>query len=77
MKDLKNSIREAISFQEHDKILKDFALGEFIKKYPPSKSGTSIWFNGYEVIDENTIRINYQYGGGDMEMDSHWDVEIV
>ena len=72
---MQESIKAAIDFRQHDIILRKFALKEFLKKYPNSSSA-SVWFNGYDVIDENTIRILYQYGGGDMEMDGSWKVKI-
>ena len=72
---MQESIKAAIDFRQHDIILRKFALKEFLKKYP-NGSSASVWFNGYDVIDENTIRILYQYGGGDMEMDGSWKVKI-
>lgn len=75
MKNLNDSMKTALLFKEHESILYRFAMNEFRKKYPHGSSG-STWFNGYEVIDENTICINYQYGGGDMEMDGSFNVKI-
>jgi len=72
--DIKKSMKAMLNVHEDDVILYQFALEEFYKS-GKSKPGL-VWFNGYEVVDENTLRINYQYGGGDLEMDASFDIEI-
>ena len=74
--DIKNSMKAALDFKEHDSVLRTFAHQEFYKKYPNYNAGAAVWFNGYEVLDENTIEVKYQYGGGDMEMDGSFKVKI-
>lgn len=75
MEDIKKSMKEALEFEEHDKILENFARKKF-NEHHPDYARLPIWFNEYEVMDENTIRVWYQYGGGEMEMDGHFDVKI-
>jgi len=75
MDDIKKSMLVLLSIKEDDRILTKFAMGKFQEKYPISFTN-HIWYNGYEVIDENTIRVKYQYGGGDLEIDGHFDVKI-
>jgi len=75
MENIKKSMLAIIAVEEDDRILRNFAMNEFDKKYPINYTNP-VWFNGYEVIDENTIRVKYQYGGGGMELDGHFDVEL-
>ena len=75
MKNIKKSMLAIISVEEDDRILRNFAMKEFRKKYPIS-TVNPIWFNDYDVVDENTLRVKYQYGGGDMEMDGYFDVKL-
>lgn len=75
MKEIKKAMLAIMAVEYDDKLLRDFAMKEFNKKYP-QRITNPIWFNGYEVIDENIIRVKYQYGGSDMELDGHFDVEI-
>jgi hypothetical protein len=75
MDDIKKSMLALLSIKEDDRILTKFSMGKFQEKYPISFSNP-IWYNGYEVIDENTIRVKYQYGGGNLEIDGHFDVKI-
>jgi len=75
MEQIKKSMLAMIAVEEDDRILKTFAMQEFDKKYPKSFINP-VWFNGYRVIDKNTIRVKYQYGGGDTELDGHFDINI-
>jgi len=72
--DIKKSMKAILKVEKDDTILYNFASKEFHKS-GKNKPG-SCWFNRYEVIDKNTLRIKYQYGGGDLEMDDWWDVKI-
>jgi len=75
MEKIKKSMLSMIAVEEDDRILRNFAMGKYNEKYPISFNNP-VWFNGYEVVDENTIRVKYQYGSGDMELDGHFDVNI-
>ncbi len=75
MEDVKNAMKAALEFKDHDLALRVRAHQEYaLNPWPEGK--TNVWFNGYEVIDANTLRVKYQYGGGDMEMDGEFDVKI-
>ena len=75
---MKTSMIYALAFRKHDKILRNYASEKFYESnyYKINSKLGHIWFNGYEVLDENTIEIKYQYGGGDMEMDDSFEVKI-
>ena len=75
MEKIKKSMLAMIAVEEDDRILQNFAHDKFREKYPLSRDNP-VWFNGYKVQDANTIRVKYQYGGGDMEIDGHFDVEL-
>lgn len=63
-----------LSTKESKDLLDTFAREQFRKKYG-GKSG--IWYNGFDVISETEIRVNYQYGGGDMEMDASFNISLI
>ena len=73
MEDIKKSMQSILDTKKDHMILYNFAYKKFKES---NKQEQSAWFNGYEVLDENTLRIKYQYGGGDLIMDSGWDVKI-
>ena len=69
-------MKAALAFEEHDEILRNFALEKFKERYSDEEFAFTVWYNGYEVLDENTLIVKYQYGGGDMEMDGYFKVTI-
>ncbi len=74
---VKKAVRLIHLISDEYKIVHTFAMDTFYKseQYKNNPIG-SIWFNGYDIIDEENIRIKYQYGGGDMEMGGHFDIKI-
>ena len=50
-----------------------FARKKFSEKF---KGKHSVWYKGYVIINENTLRVEYGYGGGDMEIDSEFDIDL-
>ena len=52
------------------------AMRKYEEKYGgQSKPGAAIWYEGFIVMDENTIRVEYGYGGGDQEMNDSFTVK--
>lgn len=76
MKNIKKAILAVTNVQMEEQILREFAAKKFRERFP-AHINQHAWFNGYDIVDEDTIRVKYQYGGGDMEMDGHFDVKII
>jgi len=76
--DLKKALQHVKFALEAYAVLNGFASKQFYESevYNRNKELGHIWFNGFSIIDDNTIQINYQYGGGDMEMDGNFKVKL-
>ena len=73
---LKIATQKVIEVKPYYEVLDKFAEQKFNERYDRKKANGPIWYNGFEVIDENTIKVTYQFGGGDMEMDDSFNVTI-
>ncbi len=49
------------------------ARKEFEKKF---SSNSNAWYTGFNLIDENTLEISYEYGGGDQLVNDSFKVKI-
>jgi hypothetical protein len=75
MKQIKKSMLSIIGVEDDDRILKTFAMDEFERKFSHNPSN-NVWYKDYKVLDKDTIRIYYEYGGGDQIMDGQFDVKV-
>lgn len=73
MEQLIKSVKILLENEKHDNIVYSFAYNKFREKFG-GKNG--VWFEGYKIINEHLLRINYGYGGGDQEMSDYFDIEI-
>jgi len=71
---VKAAIKAVKSIESDSNFLYRFA-GDKFRASSHNQPG-KCWYDNYEIIDENTIRIKYQYGGGDLIMDGSFDVKI-
>jgi hypothetical protein len=69
---IKDSVKAVIANKEHYNNVDTFARTAFNKYCDdnPKQEGTWRGYKNFQVFDENYIRINYEFGGGDMEFDS-------
>jgi len=72
---IKEAMQSMLSVYKEDHLLKSFANEKFHEKFPVS-SPALVWFTGYDIVNENTIRVNYGYGVGDVNMEKYFDVKI-
>lgn len=73
MCDIKIAIKIALSVDKHLDQIDKFALDRFGALFYKQEN---VHYIGYEIINEYTIRIKYEYGSGD-NMKSHWlDLEV-
>lgn len=78
MSNLKESIKAIIANEEHYKAVDAFALKCFHDKLKDRYNGINSWkaYEGFEIISETEIRVNYSYGGGDMEYNDQFNIKI-
>jgi hypothetical protein len=83
MENIKDSVKKVLEAKPYYKDVDKFARSEY---YKWDKADRKTWehpenhgwrgYNGFEVISENKIRIIYSYGGGDMEFEGHFEIDI-
>jgi hypothetical protein len=68
---IKDSVRAVIANKEHYNNVESFARTAFNKYCRDNPKQTDTWrgYKNFQVWDENYIRINYEFGAGDMEFD--------
>jgi hypothetical protein len=68
-----------LNISEHTKFVAEYALLKYREKFSPTSTNTNGgWrsYSGYVIISEKQIRIDYKYGGGDMEYSDSFIVDI-
>lgn len=77
MNDIIDSIKKVSSVSEDTKKLDQFSREEYNKKFKNLKPNDG-WhdYKGFKILSENSIRIDYSYGGGDMEFDDFFIVNL-
>lgn len=79
---IKESIKALISVSKHQNIIDDYARTKYNEKFKVDyKSGVysdGSWhkYDGFNIISENEIRVDYNYGYGDMEYSDSFKVNI-
>lgn len=78
MEGVKKSLKILASVTGHRTLVDNFARSKYEEKYgnlPIQYSGYHA-YSGFDVISENKIRVNYEYGAGEMDFHDSFDVEI-
>lgn len=79
MKQIKEALKIIAEVEKYRNIVDKFARKEFEKRFAKAKSypGTSyIVYSDFDIMSENSIRVNYIYGGGGMEFNDSFIVEL-
>jgi hypothetical protein len=78
MKDIKESVKILFSTEEHRKIVNKFARAAYDEKFKNKKSQEGAYhaYDTFEILSENKIRVKYTYGGGDMDFNDSFNIEI-
>ena len=71
--DIKKSIKAILAVKVDDIILRTFARKELIKMKFFHETRE---FDGYEILNENTIRVKYHTNQGDLKTENSIDVKI-
>lgn len=77
--DIRESIILIMSVSKHQKLINEFARSKYDEKFPSSKRDYIQGWNSYDgfiIISESKIKINYNYGAGDMEFSDSFIVDL-
>jgi len=77
-KPIKNAIEIMLNAKPYQEILEKFAREKYNEKFKdtPTPYNSFHHYTSYDVIDNNTINVNYVYGAGDMEFNDSFKVKL-
>ena len=77
-KSLLKAIEIVLETKPHHEILEKFAREKYNERFTGEKTPYNAfhYYSRYNILDNNTIAIEYKYGAGDMEFDDSFDVKI-
>lgn len=76
MCDIIESVKRLIEVKLDQQIVNDFAIGEYNKKFPGVKPQGFHYYDGFEILSETKIRVNFIWGMGDHEYNDFFDVDL-
>lgn len=78
METIKKAVLDLISVKESESLLNDFCRNKFYERHPREKVQHGAWqaYEGFDIISEFSIRIRFTYGGGDMEFNDSFIVNL-
>lgn len=78
METIKESLKILASVEKHRELIDKFARNKYIERFEKTKyqHGTYHSYSDFDIISETKIRVNYTYGGGDMDFNDSFTVEI-
>ena len=78
MESIKESLKILASVEIHRENLNTFARSKYNERFGTKKhqEGTYHSYSDFDIISETKIRVNYTYGGGDMDFNDSFTVDI-
>lgn len=78
MENIKESVKALHAVSDQQEKVGRFCRVKYDEKFPPSNNPNSGWhcYEGFRVLTETQLEINYSYGGGDMEFDDSFIVDL-
>jgi hypothetical protein len=76
---LENSIQNLIKVKSDQKRLDNFSRERYNEEYPKDSKKFDYgyhYYDTFEVIDENTIKVLFKYGAGDYDYDGSFEVDM-
>ena len=76
---LENSIQNLIKVKSDQKRLDNFSRERYNEEYPRDYSKPIQgyhYYDTFEVIDENTIKVFFKYGAGDYDYNGSFEVDM-
>ena len=75
---IQESVKAVLEIGDHTKFVKDFAQSKYDEKFPVYyKLDDYYTYDGYVIISETKIRIDYSYLDKDQTVDSSFIVDLV
>jgi hypothetical protein len=62
--EVRNAISKLLSVSKEKSIISKFARKKYEDKFAEAnkKANSLMWYEGFEIVNENTIKIKYGYG---------------
>lgn len=78
MENIKKSLEVLAKVANHRAVINDFARSKYIERFGSMKKelGTYHAYDGYDVISETKLKVKYTYGGGDMDFNDFFYIEL-
>lgn len=78
MENIKKSLEVLAKVANHRAIINEFARSKYNERFEKTKhqDGTYHSYSDFDIISETKIRVNYTYGGGDMDFNDSFTVEV-
>jgi len=78
METIKESLKILASVEKHRDLLDKFARSKYNERFDSRKHqhGTYHSYSDFDIISDTKIRVNYTYGGGDMDFNDSFTIEI-
>lgn len=78
METIKESVKILESVERHRGIINKFARNKYEEKFGNERKPDDGYhgYSGFEVLSENSIKVNYEYGAGDMDFIGSFIVEL-
>lgn len=78
MENIKESIKILLSTAQHRKNIEEFARSKFNENSEIKTIHLDSWksFEGFDILSETSIRVKYSYGGGNMEFNDSFILNL-
>jgi hypothetical protein len=78
METIKESLKILASVEKHRDSIDKYARNKYNERFDSKKhqEGTYHSYSSFDIISDAKIRVNYTYGGGDMDFNDSFTVEI-
>ena len=78
MENIKNSLQALAKVASHRAVINEFARSKYNERFGSIEKplGTYHSYSGYDIISETKLRVEYTYGGGEMDYNGSFLVEI-
>jgi hypothetical protein len=75
---IKESVKILLENKNHSEIVRKFAIEKYREKFKDMKRnvGTFHAYDGYQILSENEIKINYIFGAGDIEYNDSFKIQL-
>lgn len=78
MDNIKNAMIKLLNVKNEHEAVEMFTREHFFNKFKTEISNSNLWYDydSYEVIDYQTIKVNYSFGYADIEYQESYNILI-